>query len=94
MKMDKVIRKINRDGTFNVYIEKKLLIKNIGEEECNLIVELQEQVIEMQSKISALSLFGRAKICKKCKEYYPYGYVCKCGQDNSENNDMEEDYEF
>jgi hypothetical protein len=45
--------------------------------------ELEFENKMLRSKVSALSTFGSAFICKSCGEYYPYGFVCQCGRDNS-----------
>jgi hypothetical protein len=48
------------------------------------IARLREEIADLRGQISALSMFSPGlHRCKSCKGYYPSGYVCGCGRDNS-----------
>lgn len=48
-----------------------------------IIEEMKTEIKSLRGKVSALQSFGSAAVCKSCGEWYPNGYVCSCGRDNS-----------
>lgn len=53
------------------------------EDKDKIIEELKQEIESLRGKVGALQSFGSAAICKSCKKWYPVGYVCYCGRDNS-----------
>lgn len=56
------------------------------EDKDKIIEELKQEIESLRGKVGALQSFGSAAICKSCKKWYPVGYICHCGRDNSYSN--------
>ena len=71
--------------------QKALLIPQIGEgllarmaiDACDEIDELKQRLAAAEAQLSIASHFCDIRQCRGCDGYYPHGYVCACGEDNS-----------
>ena len=47
--------------------------------------KIVETITTLQAKLSVTLAFCEVSKCRGCDGYYPLGYVCECGEDNSVN---------
>jgi hypothetical protein len=47
---------------------------------------LELEIKQLRSQIRAYEIFGEIATCKSCGEYYPIGFKCGCGRDNTYSN--------
>lgn len=47
------------------------------------VAELEKENRQLRAALSVASGFVNVRKCRSCDGYYPDGYVCSCGRDNS-----------
>lgn len=49
--------------------------------------QMEEQISDLEKQLAVAQHFCQIRKCRACDGYYPNGYVCQCGEDNSIGDD-------